>query len=112
MEDSFDWLSSADETENYGYEDDQNDWYDYEDYNEADFEGFYDNNEHSDSASDFTIYYSSSSNTEYYDSEDWIYSLVNTLYTYANCVSDKTAVYLCMLLKMICHLVLILGSLN
>jgi len=70
LEDSFDWLSSADETENYGYEDDQNDWYDYEDYNEADFEGFYDNNEHSDSASDFTIYYSSSSNTEYYDSED------------------------------------------
>ena len=72
LEDSFDWFSSADDTEYYGEEGDHYDWDNFEDYDELGFEDFDD--EQNDSVNDSTgttFYDSSSSSTAAYGSEDY-----------------------------------------
>ena len=73
LEDSFDWFSSADETENYGDEEDQYDWDNFEDYDELEFDEFDDEQNDSLSDSSATLLYdsSTSSSTLAYDSDDY-----------------------------------------
>ena len=73
LEDSFDWFSSADETENYGDQGDEYEWDSFEDYDELGLDKFDDeqNDYHSDSSA--TLLYDSpaSSSILAYDSDDY-----------------------------------------
>lgn len=66
LEDSFDWFSSADETENYGDEEDQYDW-------ELESDEFDDEQNDSLSDSSATLLYDSSTSSSIlaYDSDDY-----------------------------------------